>query len=76
MITVLEEGTCKCIREPFGVGGLEGYLREDNYRYQLCENDKGKYYRVFPSEGYPDYYETCGKIIFGKHFEIIDRVIT
>jgi hypothetical protein len=71
-ITILEEGTCECIREPNCRGGMEGYNIKSVYRFQHCvntagRNPKAKYYRVWHSE---TYYETCAPQMFTTHFKI------
>lgn len=63
-------GKAKCIYDPRGDHGLEGYQLEGVYNFQVCYDKKGKYYRVFPTEE-TDYYETCGPIIFKRYFEEI-----
>lgn len=62
-------GKARCIFEPRGDHGLEGYQLDEVYLYQECFDKKGKYYRVFPTKE-TDYYETCGPIIFKKYFEV------
>lgn len=59
-----------CIYEPRGDHGLEGYLLNRTYLFQMCYDKKGKYYRIFPSEEL-DYYECCGPINFKKYFKEI-----
>jgi hypothetical protein len=62
--------TAKCILEPRGDSGLEGYNLGDTYHYQLMPKDKdGKpYARVWPVSG-DFYYETCSVSSFNKFFE-------
>ncbi len=63
----------KCIRNPMGSHGLEGYELGELYEFQKCNHSEGVYYyRVFPTKG-ENYYETCGPIIFKKYFEEITK---
>lgn len=61
----------KCIEEPQGYSGLEGYQKKRLYRAQFMLKDKDNkpYYRMFPDTAYPDYYETCSVQTFHKFFE-------
>jgi hypothetical protein len=67
---VIRKGVCKCIAEPSGEGGLEGFNINDDYDYEFMDRDKNDrpYYRLYLQE---DYYETCGKGTFNKFFEEI-----
>ena len=70
--TEIRIGICSCTHEPRGLNGLEGYQRGENYRYVKVadkENPAKAHYRVFPSSLEPEYYETCGPIIFDKFFK-------
>ncbi len=71
MANIIREGEAICKVEPRGDNGLEGYQRDDKYRFQYMDKDKnGKpYYRVYPesSDG-ETYYETCGPNIFREFF--------
>lgn len=59
---------CTCINEPMGANGLEGFVRNEKYRFEYREKDKnGKpYYRVYHDS---TYYETCGVDTFKKFFQ-------
>jgi len=67
---ILEDGVAKCIFEPRGDNGLEGYQLNDEYKYQLMVQNlpsgPAKYYRIYLSD---DYYETCGRYVFGCYFK-------
>lgn len=67
--THISEGRCRCIREPRGAHGMEGYDLGSSYRYEERKDAKGRYCRVYHSERY---YESCGPQIFKKHFEIME----
>ena len=43
---VVNEGICKCIYEPRGDGGLEGFNIDALYRFQVVEK-AGRYVRIF-----------------------------
>lgn len=68
-------GKCRCIYDPRGDHGLEGFQLNEIHLFQVCYDEKGKYYRVFPNEEI-DYYETCGPIVFKKYFEVIHEKST
>ena len=77
--TIFTEGKAKCVFEPRGRNGLEGYDQDDIYRFQRCSNGEN-YIRVFPGSAHPEwdvsegkYYETCGPNEFLKFFEIIEE---
>lgn len=63
----MKETQCKCIAEPRGDDGLEGFVLNDTYKYQkLTAEDKKEYYRVYVT---PFYYETCGPKVFKRYFK-------
>jgi hypothetical protein len=65
---IKKEGICVCIDEPNGDSGLEGFNRNDRYKYQLKTDAKGKYYyKIYHDD---EYSETCGVNTFKKYFEI------
>jgi hypothetical protein len=83
-INIISRGVARCKYEPRGEHGLEGYVLNDKYQFERCENDSGKYIRVFHCSMNPDettpvdftppfYYETCGTGVFLKFFEIISE---
>lgn len=71
---MLSNGLCKCIYEPRGDNGLEGYQLENVYKFEEMFGGKQnrKYFRVYPEKHF-DYYETCGKKLFKKYFNVITR---
>ena len=70
---ILSEGKTKCIESPMARHGLEGYMLDEEYRFQRCKVNEfanaKQYYRVYPSEDFTDYYETCSVYIFNKYFK-------
>ncbi len=64
---VISEGTSVCVAEPNARYGLEGYNEGSEYHFECCENDMGRYIRVYPNPDV-DYYETVGPVIFKKFF--------
>ena len=63
----IDSGICICKVPPMGKDGLEGYMENDEYRYEFI-NIKGKgYYRVYHED---NYYETCGSKVFTRYFKI------
>jgi hypothetical protein len=71
-ITILESGLARCVREPRGDNGLEGYVLDERYRIELCQGGKRRFYRVYPGGSFPDYYETCGERVFADYFEPVE----
>lgn len=65
--------TCRCVREPNGDAGLEGYNEGDTYRCErVCCGPKAPYWRVWPDPEFaPTYYETCGVGTFKRYFKLI-----
>jgi len=71
-ISIVTDTFARCVKEPRGQHGLEGYALGESYRFQRCENGQGRYCRVYPSRSFPDYYETCGEGIFADYFEQVE----
>lgn len=69
-VKVIRTGTARCKFEPRGDNGLEGYVYNECYKFQLCEDAKGKYYRVYPVKA-DNAYETCGPIVFKQYFSVV-----
>jgi hypothetical protein len=72
LITVIESGLARCVREPSGDNGLEGYGFGQSYRFERRQNGEGRYCRVYPCGSFPDYYETCGERVFAEYFEPVE----
>jgi hypothetical protein len=68
-ITIIETGLARCVAEPRGSHGLEGYGLDQSYRFERCQDAKRRYCRVYPDVSFPDYYETCGEVVFASYFE-------
>jgi hypothetical protein len=68
-ITIIEAGLARRVAEPRGQHGLEGYGLGQSYRFERCQDGKGRYCRVYPDRRFPDYYETCGEVVFAGYFE-------
>ena len=68
-IAIIEDAFARCVKEPRGQHGLEGYSLSESYRFERREDAKGRYCRVYPSRSYPDFYETCGEVVFAEYFE-------
>jgi len=66
---IIECDFARCIAEPRGSHGLEGYGLWQSYRFERCEDSKGRYCRVYPDSGFPSYYETCAEGVFARYFE-------
>ncbi len=60
---------CKCIYEPKGDKGLEGYILNENYKYILTKDIRSIYYKVYPIDS--NYFETCSPVAFKKYFKLI-----
>ncbi len=74
MIKIIEQGIAECIKEPRGVGGLEGYDNGESYKFELCRRrENAPYYRIYPNDELADYYETCGKYQFSQHFRVLQK---
>ena len=72
LITIIESGLARCVSEPRGANSLEGYSLDQVYRFERCEDGKGRYCRVYPDECFPGYYETCGDRVFAEYFEPVE----
>jgi len=53
LITVIESGLACYRLEPRGASGLEGYSLDQVYRFERCEDGKGRYCRVYPDGSFP-----------------------
>jgi hypothetical protein len=63
----LQEGICICKVAPMGRDNLEGFVENDEYKYEyLFVKDKG-YYRIYFDDGS---YEACSPKIFKRYFTI------
>jgi hypothetical protein len=71
-ITIIEAGLARCVTEPRGRHGLEGYVLGQSYRFERCEERKRRYCRVYPDGSFPGYYETCGEGVFAGYFEPVE----
>lgn len=71
-ITIIEVGLARCVTEPRGSHGLEGYVLGQAYRFERCQNKEGRYCRVYPDGSFPGYYETCGEGVFAGYFEPVE----
>jgi hypothetical protein len=71
-ITIIEAGIARCVTEPRGANGLEGYVLGQSYRFERCEDGKRRYCRIYPDGSFPGYYETCGEIVFASYFEPVE----
>lgn len=71
-ITIIEAGFARCVTEPRGAHGLEGYVLGQPYRFERCQDEKGRYCRVYTDGSFPSYYETCGEVVFAAYFELIE----
>lgn len=76
---IIRQGLCTCTNPPTHIGGLsEGYKAGAEYRFLLMSMNKhGKaYYRLFPSQEWPDFHEVCSVEDFDAHFsEIVPEVV-
>jgi hypothetical protein len=68
-IKIIEAVLARCVKEPWGSHGLEGYGLGQSYRFERYEDGKGRYCRVYPDGSFHAYYETCGEIVFAGYFE-------
>jgi hypothetical protein len=69
----------KCIYEPRGFHGLEGYQLGESYEVEkvmrLCQTTGCvviDYWKVSPVSS-DSYFETCSDMDFKKYFEVIDE---
>jgi hypothetical protein len=69
---ILESGLARCVTEPRGANGLEGYGLEQSYRFERCQDANGRYCRVYPGGSSLNYYETCGEVVFAGYFEPVE----
>lgn len=69
---LLHRGRCKCVYEPRGDYGLEGYQLNLFYDYEMRQSEQhGRYYKVNCNDKLsPGYGQTCTPRAFNKFFEI------
>ncbi len=73
-VEILTEGHCLVTHAPMGAHGLEGFVQNAAVRFQKCRGPNGaEWFRVYPHEDSPDYYECCGERVFFAHFKIIGQ---
>lgn len=63
------EGQARCIAEPRGANGLEGYVRGSIYRFAKYRDDDRVVFKVYPADG--EYAEVCGPTIFSRFFQVV-----
>jgi hypothetical protein len=71
-ITIIETGLARGVAAPREANGLEGYGLGQSYRFERCQEKKGRYCRVYPDVSFPNYYETCGEGVFAGFFEPVE----
>ena len=71
-IKIIETGLARCVAEPRGSHGLEGYGLGQPYHFERCQDGKGRYCRVYPDGSFPDYYETCVEGVFAGYIEPVE----
>lgn len=71
-ITIIEAGLARCVTEPRGANGLEGYGLGQSYRFERRQSERRRYCRVYPDVSFPDYFETCGEGVFAGYFELVE----
>jgi hypothetical protein len=71
-ITIMESGLARCVAEPRAANGLESYGLGQSHRFERCQGATRRFCRVYPDGSFPDYYETCGEIVFASYFEPIE----
>lgn len=70
---------CKCIKEPRGHKGLEGFQRDHLYFYEEFTFYGHGMIRLFPDGCHPldrqenRYYEICTRKVFNEHFETVNE---
>jgi hypothetical protein len=64
---------CRCIEEPRGRHGLEGYVLDETYFCERFKTDmEGKpYWRIWPDKDNTRYYEICGPLVFKRFFVLL-----
>ena len=52
-ITIIETGLARCVAEPRGSHGLEGYGLGQSYRFERCQDGKGRYAGCIQMKAFP-----------------------
>lgn len=72
-ITIYQTGKVKCIREPRGDAGLEGFTLGSEYEFKrVTDTGMSIWYQICPDPRMPKYLERCDPPDFKKYFEIIE----
>ncbi len=66
-LNIIETGFALCVGEPRGRRGLEGAILDQSYKFERCEDARGRYCRVYPDVSFPNHYETCGDVVFAGY---------
>ena len=70
MNKIIKQFMAECVFEQRGELGLEGFQFGEKYRAEKVQGESGKkWFRIYPDEGFPDYYETCSEIGFNRYFK-------
>ncbi len=72
ILKIIETGLGRCVTEPRGANGLEGYGLGESYRFERCEGNRGRNCRVYLVGSFPGYHETCGEVVFTGYFEPVE----
>ena len=67
-VTILESGLASCVTEPRCRHNLEGYGLSEPYRFDRCQDEKGRYCRVYPERTHLTY--PCDQAWGHSHFNI------
>ena len=70
-LDTIESGLARCVAKPRGSHSFEGYGLEQLYKFERCEEGKGRHCPVYPDGRFPDYYETCGDGVLASYFETV-----
>lgn len=45
-LNIIETGLARCVTEPRGANGMEGYSLGQSYGFERCKGKRGRYCRV------------------------------
>ncbi|HEV2664549.1 MAG TPA: hypothetical protein VG324_06545 [Blastocatellia bacterium] len=71
-LSIIETGLVHCVTEPRWSHGLEGFDLGQSYKFEPCEDGKGRYCRVYTDRSFLNYYETCVEGVFAGYFEPVE----
>jgi hypothetical protein len=67
---IQHEGIATCTEAPMSRSGLEGYVLDEDYKYEVIRYSKAVWVRIYPDVNEPEYFETASSATFNNYFKV------